>query len=53
MCVDSALSHDKWESRVAFGEGSLVSATSAVEATGGNHIDHVVVMGGIDMLLDP
>ena len=53
VCVDSAASHDKRESCLGFGEGSLVSATSAVEAAGGNHIDHVVVMGGIDMLLDP
>ena len=53
VCVDSAASDDKWESRLTFPEGSLVSATSAVEAAGGNHIDHVVVMEGINMLLDP
>ena len=55
VCVDSAVSDDKWQSCLAFEEGSLVSATSAVEAAGGNHIDHiqVVVMEGINMLLDP
>ena len=52
VCVDSATSDDKWQSRLTFEEGSLVSATSAVEEAGGNHIDHLVVMEGINMLLD-